>query len=208
MVKNLPTMRENLGFIPRLGRFPGEGNGYPLQYACLENSMDRRAWQGTVHGVAKSRMRPSDFHFRMNNHIVFIHSSVGGRLSCFHFWLLLIMLLGTFMYKLLHGHVFLFLLSIYLEIELLALTIHDWATELNWTEPNHHIWGTAKLFSKAAAPLFPPAMYGFQFLHILVNTWYCLSFWHSHPSGCGVASYCSLAFRFLMNNDVEHLSMC
>ena len=111
--------------IPGLGRSSAEGNGNPLQYACLENSMDRRAWQGTVHGVTKSRVQPSDFHFCMNNHIVFIHSSVGGRLSCFHFWLLLIMLLGTFMYNLLHGHVFLFLLSIYLEIELLALTIQD-----------------------------------------------------------------------------------
>ena len=34
---------------------PGEGNGYPLQYSCLENSMDRQAWQATIHGVAKSR---------------------------------------------------------------------------------------------------------------------------------------------------------
>ena len=43
------------GLIPGLGRSPGEGNGYPLQYSCLENSMDRRAWQATVHGVTKSR---------------------------------------------------------------------------------------------------------------------------------------------------------
>ena len=40
--------------IPRLGRSTGEGNGNPLQYSCLENSMDRGAWQATVHGVAKS----------------------------------------------------------------------------------------------------------------------------------------------------------
>ena len=38
------------------GRYPGEGNGYPLQYSCLENSMDRGAWQATVHGVTKRRM--------------------------------------------------------------------------------------------------------------------------------------------------------
>ena len=37
-----------------LGRSPGEGNGYPLQYSCLENSIDRGAWQATVHGVTKS----------------------------------------------------------------------------------------------------------------------------------------------------------
>ena len=38
--------------IPGLGRSPGEWNGYPLQYSCLENPMDRGAWQATVHGVA------------------------------------------------------------------------------------------------------------------------------------------------------------
>ena len=41
--------------IPGSGRSPGEGNGNPLQHSCLENSMDREAWQATVHGVAKSR---------------------------------------------------------------------------------------------------------------------------------------------------------
>ena len=40
--------------IPGLGRSPGEGNGNPLQYSCLENPMDRRPWQATVHGVAKN----------------------------------------------------------------------------------------------------------------------------------------------------------
>ena len=40
------------GLIP--GRSPGEVNGYPLQYSCLENPMDRGAWQATVHGVTKS----------------------------------------------------------------------------------------------------------------------------------------------------------
>ena len=45
----------DLGSIPGLGRSPGEGNGYPLRYSCLENSMDRGAWWSTVHGVAKSQ---------------------------------------------------------------------------------------------------------------------------------------------------------
>ena len=45
------------GLIPRSGRFPGEGHGNPLQYSCLENSMDRGAWQVTVHRVTKSRTR-------------------------------------------------------------------------------------------------------------------------------------------------------
>ena len=47
---------EDLGSIPGSGRPPGEGNGNPLQYSCLENPMDGGgAWQATVHGVAKSR---------------------------------------------------------------------------------------------------------------------------------------------------------
>ena len=49
--------------IPGSGRSPGEGNGNPLQYSCLENLMDGGAWQATVHGVAKSRTRQSDFTF-------------------------------------------------------------------------------------------------------------------------------------------------
>ena len=44
----------NPGSIPGLGRSPGEGNGYPLQYSCQEHSMDRGAWQATVHAVVKS----------------------------------------------------------------------------------------------------------------------------------------------------------
>ena len=56
-VRNLPYSREtrDSGLIPGLGRSAGERNGKPLQYACLENSMDRGAWWATVHGVAKSR---------------------------------------------------------------------------------------------------------------------------------------------------------
>ena len=53
----------DLGSIPGSGRSPGEGNGNPLQYPCLENPMDRGAWQATVHGVPKSRTRLSDFTF-------------------------------------------------------------------------------------------------------------------------------------------------
>ena len=44
---------EDLGLIPGSGRYPGEGNGNPLQYSCLENPMDRRAWRATVHGIAR-----------------------------------------------------------------------------------------------------------------------------------------------------------
>ena len=50
----------DLGSIPGLGRSPGEGNRYPLQYSGLENSMD-----SVVHGIAKSRTQLSDFHFSL-----------------------------------------------------------------------------------------------------------------------------------------------
>ena len=50
----------NLGLIPGLGRSPGEGNGNPLQYSCLEKPMDRGTWQAAVHGVTKSWTRLND----------------------------------------------------------------------------------------------------------------------------------------------------
>ena len=51
---------EEAGAAPGLRGSPGEVNGKPLQYSCLGNPMDRRAWWATVHGVAKSRTRLSD----------------------------------------------------------------------------------------------------------------------------------------------------
>ena len=60
VVKNLPASAgdtRDTGSIPGLGRSPGEGNGNPLQYPCLENPMDRGAWWVTVHRVAKSQTR-------------------------------------------------------------------------------------------------------------------------------------------------------
>ena len=57
VVKNVPVNEGDVrdtGSIPGLGRSPGKGNGNPVQYSCLENSMDRGAWQATVHGAAKS----------------------------------------------------------------------------------------------------------------------------------------------------------
>ena len=53
VVKNLPANAGVVGLIPESGRHPGEGNGTPLQYPCLENPMDRGTWQATVHGVTK-----------------------------------------------------------------------------------------------------------------------------------------------------------
>ena len=58
VVKNTPANAgdvRDVGLIPGSGRSPGEGKGYPLQYSCLENPMDRGAWQATVHrGHAES----------------------------------------------------------------------------------------------------------------------------------------------------------
>ena len=54
---------EDLGSIPGSGRSPGEGNGNPLQYSCLENTMDGGAWWATVHGFRKSQTRLRDFTF-------------------------------------------------------------------------------------------------------------------------------------------------
>ena len=52
-VKNLPDNAGDMGLIPGLGRFSGEGNGNPLQYSCLENPRDRGGWQTKVCGVSE-----------------------------------------------------------------------------------------------------------------------------------------------------------
>ena len=59
--KNLPANARDAGSILGSGRSPGGGNGYPLQYSCLENPMDRGAWQAAIHGVAKSWTQLNDF---------------------------------------------------------------------------------------------------------------------------------------------------
>ena len=62
MVKNAPINARDtgdVGSIPESGISPGEGNGNPLQYSCLENPMDRGAWQAAAHGVEKSRTQLS-----------------------------------------------------------------------------------------------------------------------------------------------------
>ena len=61
MVKKLPAMQETPGLVPRLGRSPGEGHGYPLQYSCLGNPMDRGPCRATDHGVAKSQTQLSAY---------------------------------------------------------------------------------------------------------------------------------------------------
>ena len=67
----------DLSSIPGLGRFPGEGNGNPIQYSCLENPMDRGVWQATVHRFTKSQTRLSDltlFQILKDDAVKVLHS--------------------------------------------------------------------------------------------------------------------------------------
>ena len=61
----MPAKAGDVSLIPGSGRFPGEGSGYPLQYSCMENFMDREAWQATVHGVTKSQTLTLSLSFSM-----------------------------------------------------------------------------------------------------------------------------------------------
>ena len=80
----------DLGLIPGLGRSPGEGNGNPLQYSCLENPMNGEALWATVHGVSKSWTQLSDFTFTFKQYLVavafsYILNYIGKHYFLFHF---------------------------------------------------------------------------------------------------------------------------
>ena len=73
VVKNLPANAGDIkrgGLIPGPGRSPEEGHGNPLQYSCLENPMDRGAWEATVHGITKSRIQRK----WLSTHMCTLHS--------------------------------------------------------------------------------------------------------------------------------------
>ena len=67
VVKNLPADAGDVGSIPGSGRSPGEGTGNPLQYSCLENTIDREAWWAMVYGIAKSQTGLSTQHKTKKN---------------------------------------------------------------------------------------------------------------------------------------------
>ena len=83
VVKNPPSnsgVPGDEGLTPEMGRPPGGGNGNPLQYSCLENPIDRGAWQATVHGVTKSQTQLSDQHphFLCSDYLPSSHSLFRG----------------------------------------------------------------------------------------------------------------------------------
>ena len=65
VMKNSPASAGDTGSVPGWGRFPRKGNSNPLPYSCLENSMDRGAWQSTVHGVTKSQTPPRNWAYKL-----------------------------------------------------------------------------------------------------------------------------------------------
>ena len=67
VVKNLPTNAGDAGLIPESGRYPGEGNGNPLQNSCLRNPMERGTWQATDHGVARELGMTEQLNNNKNN---------------------------------------------------------------------------------------------------------------------------------------------
>ena len=95
--QNLPADAEDTGLTPESRRCPGEGNGSPLQYSCLENRMDRGAWCAIVHGVTKSWTWLRDRQFQFPVVCVNVASELAHSLSSFfaiyHHFLLLHLLL-------------------------------------------------------------------------------------------------------------------
>ena len=77
MLKNLPASAGDMDSIPGLGRSPGEENGNPVQYSCLENSMDRGVWPAIVHGITESdtTQQLNNNKIKLSNMSVTSHSS-------------------------------------------------------------------------------------------------------------------------------------
>ena len=72
-------------FDPWVGKIPGEGNGWPLQYSCLGNRMDIGARRATVHGVAKSWIRPSQYHLNCDLYFVYCAPKVYNAMWCWFY---------------------------------------------------------------------------------------------------------------------------
>ena len=114
VVKNPPANAGDAGSIPGSGRSPGGGNGNPLQYSCLENSMDRGAWQATVHGVTKSQTwlsNSAQHYFKLLYIFIYVY--------LYPFCTILFLCLLEFCYFLENRDVFICILSHFLTIRAL-----------------------------------------------------------------------------------------
>ena len=80
--KECTCREEDVCLILALGRSPGKENGYPFQYSCLENSMDRGAWKVIVHGVAKSRTQLSDLIINWSIHFKCMYNWTKSQYYC------------------------------------------------------------------------------------------------------------------------------
>ena len=93
VLKNVPTNAGETGSILGSGRSPGEGNGNPLQYSCLENPVDRGAWWATVHGVAESQTQLSNYAHTTDGRMMASCQALlrGCWNGCDSFWELLVL---------------------------------------------------------------------------------------------------------------------
>ena len=94
VVKNPSANAGDVSSVPKLERSPGEGNGNPLQYSCLENTMDRGTWRAPVHGMAKSQTQLSDstkttwsftYGTVRENHISNVYHMTSSQAFCLYF---------------------------------------------------------------------------------------------------------------------------
>ena len=104
VVKNLPARvgtARDMGLIPGVGRSPGGGNGYPLQYSCLEDSMDRRARQATVQATTKQLRTLNIYSYKHVNICVcaYIHMYVYIYIYIYNFYMYICMCICMYIYK-------------------------------------------------------------------------------------------------------------
>ena len=129
-VNNLPANAGDLNLIPGSGRSSGEGNGYSLQSSCLENSMDRGAWWATVHGIAKSQTRLSDWHTHICIEVYNTHTCI--------FWIVMRNVFPTVGYN-----------------KSISYEKYRWANISTWLQRKSKAWQ----WTPPARNFFPPVMH-------------------------------------------------